>query len=136
MRVLLDTNIVIDFLQKREPYFKDVEQIFNLCVSGEADGFITASSCTDIYYFSRKVTKSANKAKVIMANLFMLVGVLDTKGMDCFNALFSSMKDFEDAVIVETASNQQIDYIVTRNLKNFKEATIEVLSPKEFIKKA
>lgn len=134
MRILVDTNIIIDALTGREPFRESAEQIFLLAANQIEDMYITASSATDIYYLVRKHLHNTEKSKNTMSKLYQLFGILDVTAKDCQDALVSDMKDYEDAVISCCAKRNQMDNIVTRNTKDFEKSKVRALLPDEFIK--
>lgn len=133
MKVLVDTNIIIDALTGREPFKEVAEQIFLIAANQIEDMFITASSATDIYYLIRKYLHNTEQSKNIMSNLFQLFGILDVTANDCQDALLVEMKDYEDAVISCCAKRSQMDYIITRNIKDYKYSKIKAIVPDDFI---
>lgn len=133
MRILLDTCVIVDALQKREPFWEDSAAIFRMIAAGKCTGCITAKSVSDIYYLTHKITHSDEKTRDILNNLFKLFTVLDTAGIDCRKALISEMTDYEDAIMVETAEREHVDIIVTRNIKDYKLAGISTMLPAEFL---
>ena len=80
---------------------------------------ITASSATDIYYLLRKYIKDTAQSKQIMSKLYSLIGILDVTAANCVEALASPISDYEDAVLEKVASSKEMDYIVTRNRKDY-----------------
>lgn len=132
MRVLLDTNVLLDAIEVRKEFFDDSSMVVLLAT--EYDGFIVASSVTDIYYIEHKRNHDKKKTKTIMDKLFKIFDILDTTAEDCRNALRSDISDFEDAVTVESAKRNGIDCIVTRNAKDFKNSSIPVYTPMEFLR--
>ena len=134
MKILLDTNIIIDALTSREPWNKSAEKIFLMSANHIVDMYITASSATDIYYLLRKFIKDTAQSKKIMSKLYMIVGILDVTAENCMEALASSINDYEDAVVEKVASSKKMDYIVTRNIKDYKEGTVKVILPDDFIR--
>lgn len=134
MRILIDTNVVIDALTSREPWNENAEKIFIMAANNIIDMNITASSATDIYYLMRKYLHNIETAKQIMVKLYSLAGILDVTESDCMEALASPISDYEDAVIEQAARRSGVDYIVTRNQKDYKEGIMKVILPEEFIK--
>ena len=134
MKILIDTNIVIDALTSREPWNRSAEKLFIMAANDIMDMYITASSATDIYYLIRKHLHDTEAAKLIMGKLYSLVGILEVTEADCMEALVSPIIDYEDAVLEQVARRSKIDYIVTRNQKDYKSGITKVFSPKEFIK--
>lgn len=133
MKVLIDTNIIIDALTSRQPWNKDAEQIFLMAADHTAKMYITANTATDIYYLLRKYLKDSVLAKQHMSKLFSLFGILDVTAAHCINALNSSVTDYEDAVMEQTAIAANLNYIITRNLKDYIPSSIPALLPEAFI---
>ena len=133
MKVLIDTCIIIDALQNREPFCADAQAIFLLAANRRLTGFLSAKSVADIYYLTHKVTHSVKKTKQILRALFSLFELVDTTGSDCLQAITSDISDFEDAVMVGSAVRANMDCIVTRNLKDYIASPIPVYGPKDFL---
>lgn len=131
MSVLIDTNIIIDALQNRERFVNYSELV--VLQAYEYDGYIAATSVTDIYYIQRRYYHDKEKARKNLEKVLKLYGIIDVTEIDCRNALRSDISDFEDAVLVESAKRNGIDCIVTRNAKDFKNTGIKVYTPIEFL---
>ena len=134
MKILVDTNIIIDALTGREPFRESAEQIFMLAANQMEDMYITASSATDIYYLIRKHLHNTEQAKNTMSKLYQLFGILDVTASDCHEALILDMKDYKDAVISCCAKRSQVDYVVTRNIKDYEQSKVRALLPDDYIK--
>lgn len=132
MKALIDTNIIIDTLQHREGFTDDAELL--ILQAYEYDGYITATSVTDIYYIQRKYYHDREKAIENLKKVFRLYSIIDVTETDCRNALRNGMSDYEDAIIAESARRNSIDYIVTRNTKDYKNSGITVYTPAEFLR--
>ena len=85
MKVLIDTNVIIDALTSREPWNESAETIFIMAANHMMDMYITASSATDIYYLVRKYLHRSDQAKQVMEKLYSLVGILTVSGADCID---------------------------------------------------
>ena len=133
MKILLDTNVIIDALTSREPWNKSAEKIFLMGANHIVDIYITASSATDIYYLLRKFVKDTARSKQIMSKLYSLIGILDVTAANCVEALASPISDYEDAVVEKVAASKEMDYIVTRNIKDYQEGTVKGILPDDFI---
>ena len=133
MTVLLDTCIIVDALQKRDPFFEDAEKILLLCSSGQCAGVLTAKSLTDIYYLSHKLTHNDQMSRLILSKLCAFLNLLNTEATDLYQALASNISDFEDAVMMETVKRAKVDCIVTRNEKDYKDSPVPVYGPKSFL---
>lgn len=133
MKILVDTNIIIDALTSREPFRDDAEHIFMFAANRIEDMYITASSATDIYYLVRKHLHSTEQAKSVMSKLYELFYILDVTASDCKEALLTEMGDYEDAVISCCATRNHMDYIVTRNIKDYEKSKIQAVLPEVFL---
>ncbi len=133
MRAIIDTCVIVDALQNRVPFEKDAQTVFLLAANEQFIGCVTAKSVTDIYYLTHKLTHSDKETRLILNKLFSLFEVVDTAGVDCLHALPSSVSDFEDAVMIETAKRIEADCIITRNADDYKASSVKIFSPKEFI---
>ena len=132
MKILIDTNVILDTFLVREPYNKNSDVIFDLIGSNRITSYINTSSVTDIYYVLRKKfndKESREKIRTLL-NLFQAIEV--TK-VDCFAALDSQMPDFEDALVAVCADKENINYIVTRDEEFLK--LPKAVSPGDFIEK-
>lgn len=135
MRALIDTCVIIDVLQSREPFASDAQKIFLLAANEQFIGCISAKSVTDIYYLTHRLTHDDKASRAVLGKLFTLFEVADTAGMDCRRAIPSEISDYEDAVMIETALRTEVDCIVTRNTRDYSKSPITVYSPGEFIKR-
>ena len=133
MRTLIDTCVVIDVLQHREPFWKDAYAVFMAIANRHVDGFLSAKSITDIYYLTHRATHDNKETRKILTTLLSVFDLLDTAGMDCRRALSSDISDYEDAVMIETAARSGVDCIVTRNLKDYSASPIPVYAPAAFL---
>ena len=130
MRVLIDTNVVLDFLLDREPFGENAAKLFEKIDAGEVEGFIAATTVTNIYYIVRKaagVVAAQDAVSQIMMDLHICAvdrGILE-------QAIALNFQDFEDAVQCACAITHLVDAIVTRDASGFINARISVVSPKE-----
>ncbi|MBR0303469.1 MAG: PIN domain-containing protein [Clostridia bacterium] len=135
MRALIDTCVIVDVLQSREPFASDAQKIFLLAANQQFIGCITAKSVTDIYYLTHRLTHDDKASRTVLSKLFALFEIVDTAGMDCRRAIPSEVSDYEDAVMIETALRTEADCIITRNARDYSKSPITVYSPVEFIKR-
>lgn len=133
MKALIDTCVVIDFLQKREPFAATSKEIFFAAATDQFSGYITAKSATDIYYLMHRCTHSDKASRKLLNQLFSLIGMHDTSAEDIFHALTSETTDFEDAVMIETAIRTHVDYLITRNTKDYAKSPVPICSPDQFM---
>ncbi|MDE7444993.1 MAG: PIN domain-containing protein [Lachnospiraceae bacterium] len=133
MKALLDTCVIMDFLQNREPFAQNAKKIMQAAAMELFTGCITAKSATDIYYLTHRCTHSDKESRSKLNQLLTVIGMLDSMADDVFHAISSDVKDFEDAVMCETAIRSKIDCIVTRNEKDYADSIVTVYTPNEFI---
>lgn len=133
MRILIDTNILVDYLQKRTPFNLSAERIVDLSTDNVIEGCIAAHTITNLFYILRKIY-TIEERKEILLGFCKLFDVIDIDTTKLINALKDErFSDFEDCLQMECAKNASVDYIVTRNLEDFKNSDIPVLSSEEFI---
>jgi predicted nucleic acid-binding protein len=133
MRVLIDTNVIIDVLEQRESFFHDSYGLIQLAVREKLEAFMSAGAVTDVYYIIRGSLHDASKAREKIIALTALIGFCDTTASDINTALALNISDFEDAVIASAAKRERADYIVTRNEVDFKESPVPAISPARFL---
>lgn len=133
-RILIDTDVILDFFFDRQPFSEFAAKIFSLCESKQIQGFVTPVIYSNTYYILRQTAKHDK----VIEKLTQLLSITDILSMDrnvVHQALISKFKDFEDALQNYSAINDRsIDVIVTRNIKDFKKSEIGVLTPESFVK--
>ena len=135
MRILIDTNVILDILQKREPFFADSYRALRKAIESDSECLLSASAATDIFYMLRKALGSAQQAKEQIEQLAQLVSFADVQGMDIHTALMREMPDFEDAVVDAVAERTGASYILTRNIKYFAGSVVPAILPVDFLDK-
>lgn len=134
MKALIDTCVILDALQNREPFADSARSLFLSVANHRFAGCITAKALTDIYYLMHRHTHDDKASRYVLGQLASLFEIADTAGSDCLNAITSSTSDYEDAVMIETASRIGADFIVTRNTKDYEKSPVPVRSPEAFLK--
>jgi predicted nucleic acid-binding protein len=130
MRVLIDTNVVLDFLQEREPFVENAARLFERIDAGELEGFIAATTITNIYYIVRRIAGRVVAQDAITQVLSDLsICAVDQEVLE--QALALSFEDFEDAVQYTCAVVHSVDVIVTRDASGFVNVEIPVVLPEE-----
>ncbi len=134
MKVLFDTNILLDAMANRQPWDKAARSLIRLVAKEAIQGYVTANSLTDIYYLIRKHL-SDRQARVALNSIFQIFGVIDLEASDCQKALTLDMADYEDALVLTLAQRHQMDYILGRDQAFIKEDfQPKVLEPQAFLK--
>lgn len=133
-KVLIDTDVLLDFFFDRKPYSEHSTQILNLCAERQLNGFITPVIISNVYYLLRK---TATHSKVVekMNQLLTFIDIMKMDKAVVISALSSGFKDFEDALQNFSAiENGQISIILTRNIKDFRKSDLAVLTPETYLK--
>jgi predicted nucleic acid-binding protein len=133
MKLLIDTNIVLDLLLAREPFLEDARNLAIGVINREFDGFLAASTITDLHYIMLKNLQNEQKTREALANILSIFPLIDTTAEDIQNALTNPMQDFEDAVLAESARREGIKYILTRSEKDFTSSPVPPCSPGLFL---
>ncbi len=132
MRILLDTNVLLDFLLAREPFATEAREIWLACEHGCCTGYLAAISVTNIWYIGRRIV-GTDAAHQHIADLLQVIQVCPVDFNVLAAACDSGIADFEDAVQVAAAMASSLDAIVTRNGNDFAGAALPVLTPAEFL---
>ena len=132
MKVLIDTNIILDVLCKRPAFYEDSAKIFKLCEVKKISGVISALSIPNIMYILRK-DLDADKTREILDSLMLIFSVADLKADDLKKAADIRFKDYEDAIQSACATRIKANYIVTRNIKDFSESKVTAIKPAELL---
>lgn len=133
-RILVDTNILLDYLLVREPYDTDAREIMIACRQKKVTGCIAAHSISNMFFILRKAF-SIEERRRILRDLCELFDVESLDKTKITAALADeSFSDFEDCLQKECALNFQADYIVSRNCSDFRSSKIPCIEPAEFMK--
>lgn len=133
-KVIIDTNIIIDVFAVREPFYEASRQILKMCEDGKIQGFISASTATDIYYLIRKYA-GRDVAEDALGHVLAITTVLDVTGDDVITAYGRHSSDFEDCLLGVCAAKSGVDTIITRDKKGFNTCGIPYVSPADFLSK-
>jgi predicted nucleic acid-binding protein len=131
--IFLDTNVIIDFLANRQPFSLTAAEIFNASFSGKVKIYISSVSYNNIYYIIRQSLQHAETIR-LLEELSEMTEIVDVTKEIFRKSLKSDFKDFEDAIQYHCALTiNKIDFIVTRDSKDFKKSTLPVMNPQEAI---
>jgi predicted nucleic acid-binding protein len=130
VKVLLDTNVVLDLMLDREPWAQAAAKLFSRVESGTLIGYLGATTVTTIYYLATKIV-GAKTARQEIQRLLTLCAVAPVNRPVLETALALGFADFEDAVLHEAARQVDAEAIVTRDPTGFKNATLSILTPDE-----
>lgn len=133
MRVLIDTNILLDVFFEREPHAQASAKVWQACEDGDCEGFIAPLTTVNIYYIAQKQIGAA-KARNLVRETLGVFQVTPLSILELDTALELPITDYEDAVQVACASSMRLDAIITRNQGDFQGSPVVVYSPVEFLK--
>ena len=135
LALLIDTNIVLDWILKRPPFHENATEIIDLCMRKKVDGYLAAHTVLNIFYITRKdfnVTERRDLSRLLCSR-FEIIGIdrrLIIQALDDLN-----FKDIEDSLQIECAIEKGLDYIITRDINHFKDSNVKSISPYEFLHK-
>ncbi|NBI69034.1 PIN domain-containing protein [Pseudoflavonifractor sp. 60] len=131
MKLLIDTNVVLDVLLRREPFFRTAAEVLSLTQRDEVREYVSASAITDIYYIANKQMKDRDAVRDLLKRLLMVVSVAAVSEREIQNALNLAWGDFEDSVQYSVALLNEMDGIVTRNPSDYQEANMRIWLPEQ-----
>lgn len=134
MKILIDTNIILDLIQSREPFSENASKIINSCVKKENEGYISAHSLSDIFFILRK-DKTVEERKALILNLCSFFTVIpEDKNFYTAVCQNNNWNDLEDGLQMKCADFEKLDYIVTRDAgKGFNNSPVKVISAEDFL---
>lgn len=135
MKLLIDTNVVLDVLLNREPFCNEAAKVLNLSDRAEVKEYISASAITDIYYIAYRQLRDKTIVRNMIKTLLSIVSIAGVTEREIIEALEIEWSDFEDSVQYAVASLNEMDGIVTRNAADYKRAELSVWSPEQIVKK-
>ena len=133
MKCLIDTNIILDVFLDQEPFSTASKKILSLCEAKKIQGFISASSATDIFYIVRKRLGNPEKAYEALGHVLNIVKVLTVTNNDVTEAFLLKARDFEDCLLATCAKSNKCSGIITRNKRDFLAFGISLYSPEEIL---
>lgn len=133
MTILIDTNVIIDFLLTREPFYKAASEIIKKCADGEMTGYIAFHSIPNLWYILRKIPE--DKRREWMADICSFLQVAGASHEEVLRAIrMKEFRDFEDCLQDKCAKNVSAKYIITRNVKDFNNSDVLAVCPEDFLK--
>ena len=133
MKIVFDTNIILDVLVEREPFVEMSNRALDVIDRKDIAGAMTANTVTDLFFLYRKHLPDPARRKEAIRGLMTALTGLDTTRSLCISALDSPMADFEDALLAESAKQWSADCIVTRNIADFAASPVEAITPEDLL---
>lgn len=132
-RILIDTNILLDYLLTREPFYEDAANIVSVCADGKVNGCIAVHSISNMFFILRKDYNIKERREVLLS----LCSIFDVEGIDKEKLMAGlqneDFSDFEDCLQMECAKAYGAEYIITRNVADYKSSEIKAILPKDYI---
>lgn len=133
-KILIDTNVLLDYLLEREPFFDDAKEVILSCTDGNVKGCIAAHSISNMFFILRKDYNAKERREVLLN----LCKIFDVEGIDKAKLISGlgndDFSDFEDCLQMECAKSYEADYIVTRNVSDYETSEIKAITPKDYLK--
>ncbi|MFG6329144.1 MAG: PIN domain-containing protein [Lachnospiraceae bacterium] len=131
--VLVDTNVLLDYLTTRKPYFDEEYAILLMCVEEKINGYVAFHSIPDIYYILRK-TYDAGTRREMLLGICNILTVTGASHESVISAVKNDMfKDLEDCLQDKCATEISADYIITRNISDYQKYVCKAITPKQFL---
>jgi len=132
--LLIDTNIVLDWLLERQPFAENAERIMEYCINGNLRGYLAGHTLLNIFYITRK-EKSIKDRKEILLMLCDWFEIIEIdKEMIIIALQNEQWQDLEDGLQMQCAAHEKLDYIITRNIKDFTNSEVTAMLPEDFLK--
>ena len=134
MKVLIDGNIILDVLQRREPHIEASSKIWKLCETDQVEGFISAFTFADLVYVIRKEL-TPDRIQEVLKKMALIFRFTDLSVADLTEAAEMKWNDYEDAIQSATAKRVHADCIITRNIRDYLQSTVPAYTPAEFLQR-
>ena len=135
-KILIDTNVLLDYLLEREPFFDDAKEVILSCTDGNVKGCRAAHSISNMFFILRKDYNAKERREVLLN----LCKIFDVEGIDKAKLISGlgndDFSDFEDCLQMECAKSYEADYIVTRNVSDYETSEIKAITPKDYLKES
>lgn len=133
-KLFVDSDVVIDFFTDREPHVNPASELFELSEQGNVKLYLSAVSINNIYYIVRKFL-GHKKTLDVVETLIEMTEIVGTTKKEIIQALKNNFKDYEDSVQYSSALTiKDLDIIITRNIKDYRNSSIAVMTPLNFLK--
>lgn len=133
-KILIDTNVLLDYLLERDSFFEDAKKVILSCADGKAKGCIAAHSISNMFFILRKDYNTKERREVLLN----LCKIFDIEGIDKAKLISGlsneDFSDFEDCLQMECARSYGADYIVTRNVSDYVTSEVKAIEPKDYLK--
>ena len=132
MRLLIDASILLDVLQNRQPHVRDSATVWKLCETSQDIGYVTALSFANLVYVMRKEL-DAERIRDVYKKMELIFRFTELSSADLTKAIDMGWDDYEDSLQCAAAERVKADYIITRNVKDFRNSNVLALTPAEYL---
>lgn len=132
LRVLIDLNVILDTVQRREPFYASSAQVLAAAETGQVEGWVAAHSLTTLFYLYARA-ESTDRARVVLTELLRFLRVAGIDPSTIASALGLPYRDFEDAVQMMAAVEAGARYLVTRDIADYQAGPLPAIQPAEFL---
>ena len=132
MRLLIDANILLDVLQNRQPHVRDSATVWKLCETSQDIGYVTALSFANLVYVMRKELDT-ERIRDVYKKMELIFRFTELSTADLTKAIDMGWDDYEDSLQCAAAERVKADYIITRNVKDFRNSNVLALTPAEYL---
>lgn len=133
MVILVDANVILDYLTTREPFFQPAKKVMELCAEEKIQGTVAFHTISNIFFILRKVCNLARRRELLKEICRVLTVTGASHAGVCHAIEREDFSDFEDCLQNECAKEAQADYIITRNIQDFKHADVPAIEPDKFL---
>ena len=131
--LLIDTNIILDWILERRPFAEPAKKVIELCITGKTHGYLAAHTILNLFFILRK-EKSVEERKEILLMLCDCFNIINIeKEMIIFTLENEDWMDLEDGLQMHCATHENLDYIITRNIKDFTNSQVKALLPENYL---
>ena len=133
LALLIDTNIVLDWILKRCPFHESATEIVDLCMRGKIQGYLAAHTVLNVFYITRRDFSVDERRDLsrLLCNRFEIIGVDRRTMLEAMDVI--GFHDLEDSVQMRCADEKGLDYIVTRDINDFKYSEVAAIMPDDFL---
>lgn len=132
-KILIDTNVLLDYLLERDSFFEDAKKVILSCTEGDTKGCIAAHSISNMFFILRKDYTAGERREILSS----LCTIFDVEGIDKAKLLAGlaneEFSDFEDCLQMECAKSYGAEYIITRNVADYSASEIKAILPSEYL---
>jgi predicted nucleic acid-binding protein len=134
MALLIDTNIVLDWLLERQPFAENAKRIMEYCINGNLPCYLAGHTLLNIFYITRKEKSSAERKEILLmlCDCFEIIDI--EKSMIISVLQNENWQDIEDGLQMQSAEQENLDYIITRDIKDFTNSQVKAILPEDFLR--